>query len=62
MQTFDIVLSDVTKGAVLGIDRRLRVGILASDASVGVFSITPHQVSALCLCSYTEKSINQSVN
>ena len=47
LQTFDIQLVNVTQGATIGTDDCVRIGILPSDSSIGVFSITPHQVTTL---------------
>jgi len=46
VQTFDVELTSITQGAVIGTDHCVRIGILPSDSSAGVFSITPHQVTA----------------
>ena len=45
MQTFDVQLTDISRGAVIGTDRSVRIGILPSDSSAGVFSVTPRQVT-----------------
>ena len=47
VQTFDVQLTSVTQGAVIGTDDCVRIGILPSDSSTGVFSITPPQVTQL---------------
>ena len=38
-------LTSVTRGAVIGRDSSVRIGILASDPSNGVFSVSPREVT-----------------
>jgi len=54
VKTFDVQLTNVTEGATIGTDDRLRIGILPSDSSIGVFSITPHEVSFFAMNTTSE--------